>query len=291
MQNKIGTIKNPLTVIAIFSGTAEISGTAVLPLLDSANQEMYIWFLMAFPFTLIALFFITLNWNHKVLYAPSDFKDENNFIDIVSKATLQDKFEKLSKNDEIEIKDESDTETESEVTTDDLINNFKEVFSSEITTKLDREKRKEFQKLIHSKTIEESLFAEKLVIEKLRNELNIDIDTESKIELNKQKFIFDGLIQNDNQLTVIEVKYFRELRTALSSRFNYTLASFEKLYINLNEEQKQNFSIILAIVTDTPDKKIIEKLKDRIKKHYNVNIILKVYEYDELAKEVLTQNS
>jgi len=291
MQDKIGTIKNPLTVIAIFAGTAEISGTAVLPLLNSENQEMYIWFLMAFPFTLIALFFITLNWNHKVLYAPSDFKDENNFIDIVSKATLQDKFEKLSENDELETQNELDTEIDSEVTTDDLINNFKEIFSTEITTKLDREKRKEFQKIIRNKTIEESLFAEKLVLEKLRNELKVNIDTESKIEFNKHKYIFDGIIQNDNQLTGIEVKYFRELKSALSPKFNYTLASFENLYSNLNEEQKHNFSIILAIVTDTPDENIIEKLKDRIQKYNDVNIILKVYEYDELAKDVLTQNS
>ena len=90
MQTKVVTIKNPLTVIAIFAGTAEISGTAVLPFLGANSQEIYLWFLMLFPFALITLFFITLNWNHKVLYAPSDFQDEDNFVNILRAFAILD---------------------------------------------------------------------------------------------------------------------------------------------------------------------------------------------------------
>uniref|UniRef100_A0A486XJL6 Uncharacterized protein n=1 Tax=Rheinheimera sp. BAL341 TaxID=1708203 RepID=A0A486XJL6_9GAMM len=80
MPKQISTIKNPLTVIAIFAGIAEVSGSAVLPFISEANQQTYIWFLMLFPFALITLFFMVLNWNHKVLYAPSDFEDEDHFV-------------------------------------------------------------------------------------------------------------------------------------------------------------------------------------------------------------------
>ena len=83
-MNKIGIVKNPLSVIAIFAGVAEISGTAVLPFMAPENQELYIWFLILFPFTLVLSFFVTLNWNHKALYAPSDYKSDESFQENVN---------------------------------------------------------------------------------------------------------------------------------------------------------------------------------------------------------------
>jgi len=61
-MNKTGIVKNPLSVIAIFAGVAEISGTSVLPFISEENQRLYIWFLMSFPFTLVLLFFSTVGW-------------------------------------------------------------------------------------------------------------------------------------------------------------------------------------------------------------------------------------
>lgn len=80
MIEKVGPIKNPLTIIAIFAAIAEISGTVVLPFISENNQGIYVWFLIVFPITLILFFFLTLNFNHKVLYAPSDYANEENFV-------------------------------------------------------------------------------------------------------------------------------------------------------------------------------------------------------------------
>jgi hypothetical protein len=82
MTEKIGLIKNPLTIIAIFAGIAEVSGTTVLPFISDSNQSLFIYFLMVFPFLLVIIFFSTLNFNNKVLYAPSDYKDESNYFKI-----------------------------------------------------------------------------------------------------------------------------------------------------------------------------------------------------------------
>lgn len=82
MTEKIGTVKNPLTIIAIFAGIAEVCGTTVLPFVSSENQLTFIYFLIAFPTILILLFFSTLNFNNKALYAPSDFSNEENYIKI-----------------------------------------------------------------------------------------------------------------------------------------------------------------------------------------------------------------
>ncbi|MEZ1840302.1 hypothetical protein QVM62_20845 [Pseudomonas putida] len=80
MLERIGHIKNPLTVIAIFAGIAEVFGTIVLPFVDSEVQPQFVSFLTAFPFFLVFLFFVTLWWNHRVLYAPSDYREERNFM-------------------------------------------------------------------------------------------------------------------------------------------------------------------------------------------------------------------
>lgn len=51
MLEKFGIIKNPLTIVAIFAGIVELSGTQILPELEKENQRLYIWFLMFFQYT------------------------------------------------------------------------------------------------------------------------------------------------------------------------------------------------------------------------------------------------
>lgn len=80
MVEKIKAVNNPLTIIAIFAALAEVAGTVALGLVDKPLQQTFVWFVMGFPTLLVALFFVTLNFNPKVLYAPSDFKDEENFL-------------------------------------------------------------------------------------------------------------------------------------------------------------------------------------------------------------------
>ncbi len=80
MIEQIKGISNPLTVIAIFAGITEVGATTVLPFLPPASQAVYMWFVILFPCALVALFFGTLNFNHRVLYAPSDYRDDQSFL-------------------------------------------------------------------------------------------------------------------------------------------------------------------------------------------------------------------
>ncbi|SHN21711.1 hypothetical protein SAMN05216593_11425 [Pseudomonas asturiensis] len=70
MKNRL-PVMNPISMIAIFASLSEASATAVLPYLDEHNQQIYIWFLIAFPSALVLLFFLTINFNPKALYLPS----------------------------------------------------------------------------------------------------------------------------------------------------------------------------------------------------------------------------
>jgi hypothetical protein len=80
MTEKIGRISNPLTIIAIFAGLAEVSSTVAVALLKPEVQKIFIWFMIGFPSLLILLFFCTLLIKPNVLYAPGDFQDEENFL-------------------------------------------------------------------------------------------------------------------------------------------------------------------------------------------------------------------
>jgi hypothetical protein len=84
MLEKIRGIQNPLTIIAIFAGLAEIAGTVALTAVSKEVQPIFIWFVMGFPTLLVVAFFATLNFNPKVLYAPSDFRTDDNFLRVLS---------------------------------------------------------------------------------------------------------------------------------------------------------------------------------------------------------------
>ncbi len=73
-------ISNPLTIIGLFAGIAEIAGTVVLPLVSEDLQGKFIWYVMGFPVLLVVAFFLTLIFKPSSLYAPSDFSDESNYV-------------------------------------------------------------------------------------------------------------------------------------------------------------------------------------------------------------------
>jgi len=76
-------ISNPMTIIAIFAALSETSAAVSLPFLDQEERELYVWFLISFPFYLLLLFFATLNFNYKSLYAPSDFEKGKHFMKVM----------------------------------------------------------------------------------------------------------------------------------------------------------------------------------------------------------------
>lgn len=83
--------RNPLGIIALF--ITLIYGLACLVLkeatLDSELQLILIWFLVLFPILVLGVFVYLVVWHYPKLYAPSDYKNENNFF----KATLPEKID------------------------------------------------------------------------------------------------------------------------------------------------------------------------------------------------------
>ena len=81
MENK--NITSPLTIVGLFSGIAEIAGTTVLAFLPLELQKIFIWFVIAFPTILLVSFFLTWNFNTKVLYPPDAYPNPDDFLKLM----------------------------------------------------------------------------------------------------------------------------------------------------------------------------------------------------------------
>ncbi|MFA0570884.1 winged helix-turn-helix domain-containing protein [Vibrio gallaecicus] len=73
-------VSNPLTIIAIFAGVAETLATVALVKLPLEIQAIFVYFVMAFPMAIVLLFFFVLYFKNIVLYAPSDFDNQNHYL-------------------------------------------------------------------------------------------------------------------------------------------------------------------------------------------------------------------
>jgi hypothetical protein len=93
--DKIKPINNPLTIIAIFAALSEIASTVAVTLIAPELQSRFLWFVMFFPAGIVLLFFLILFFKNSVLYAPSDFKDEKNFLIALGK-TVSANLEEIS---------------------------------------------------------------------------------------------------------------------------------------------------------------------------------------------------
>ncbi len=100
--DKNQSVSNPLTIVAIFAALAEVAGTTAIGLIREDLQSIFIWFVMLFPVLLVALFFFILFFKPTVFYAPSDFKDEKNFMALIQESldkaneSLLDKANKIA---------------------------------------------------------------------------------------------------------------------------------------------------------------------------------------------------
>jgi len=74
-------VSNPLTIIAIFAGLAEALATIALVQLPPEIQSIFVYFVMAFPSGIVVLFFYVLYFKNTVLYAPSDYADQNHYLE------------------------------------------------------------------------------------------------------------------------------------------------------------------------------------------------------------------
>lgn len=142
MTENVKRVNNPLTVIGIFAGLSEIAGTVSLAILPYELQKIFIWFVMIFPFSIVAVFFFILSFKTKVLYAPSDYKDETLFQEAILQVqvkALKEESTKLYKNQKATERDETIKKIQNNISVlEELIfDNYK---SYNINNKIEKDK-------------------------------------------------------------------------------------------------------------------------------------------------------
>lgn len=281
MVEKIGHIKNPLTVIAIFAAIAEISGTTVLPFIDADNQNIYIWFLMFFPIFLVGIFFLTLNFNHRVLYAPSDYKDEKNFVNPYGKASPEEQGNKLR--EEVEEIEAEDT-AEKSSTTEHTDNNKKEA-------ELAHDKFMSAAKLNsirNRQLMADVTLAEKLAVNKLTKELGLNFKTDVRLEFpdSNVRAVYDALAIDDSEVHAVEVKLFKA-RHVDPSRLAKVLEQSELAAQSFRGIAPRNFTLHIVAVMDTPEVEV-SMLKHNLEsfaKRYKVKVKIHITTLNDLQNE------
>ena len=272
----LSTVKNPLTVIAIFAGLAEVAGTAVLPFVAETNQLTYIWFLMIFPTTLVFLFFITLNWNPKVLYAPSDFKDESNYMEILRPSSTTERMEKI----EAEIQESIDEEPGQEESTSDNKASvaIKPVMLSqlELFERMKKEPRSRY------------ILAESLILDRLSDEFMVPAKRELALRGKVESgYLFDAVFEDKRGLIIVEIKFLSE--RILMRRLNETLHKIEKAILSMPDSTRHNARVLLAFAHEMPTGKV-ENIRMKIVQMANsvvVPVEIRIYHLEELIAETV----
>lgn len=252
MVERLGHVKNPLTVIAIFAALAEVSGTVVLPLLDVRTQAIYVWFLMLFPIFLVASFFYVLYKKHHVMYAPTDFKNDETFKELFERSSGAAKVEKIVSETEAPLVEPTGEVPSESASIPDAIEGVSSISAEETL-------RRSFQG--------NSLLAEELVIAKLSKQMNIKFERNLVVKGVSPKLVFDAVGTYKDKPVVVEVRFTRSGFIPADIRSQY----FENIKLfsaELSEEQRESLRFVFVVVTDLDDEErlaVIRRTVDRMR--------------------------
>jgi hypothetical protein len=272
MIEKIQKVSNPLTIVAIFAGLAEVSGTIVLPFIKENNQGPFIWFLMLFPTLLVLIFFAILLFKNKVLYAPSDFQDEKNFMDLFRPGLKVDKI--------IKMEAERSGKIEIEGNQPKIRVNIADTHKRNLSDITDT---------IKEDPLKKAMMAEGLVIDKISSELRTTPGSNNLFAIGGRKHLFDAVYALPNGMVAVEVKmvagslrtdYFRDTVDEISSVLRY-----------VPMEILRNLKIIIAIACDM-DSESFRKAQDQLMSfiiggEYPIGI--RLYNMNDLLKDLPNQ--
>jgi hypothetical protein len=206
-------VQNPLTLIAIFAALTDAICTVVLPFLKDQTQLTFIWFVMLYPSAIVVFFFLTLNFNNRVLYSPSDFKDEKYFVDLISAS-------RVSKSRTLPV------ESQNEVTAPVALPQASQAKATGMSGKSNSDLERQAL-LAYSKSKKRTY------------------SSNFTIRLGSHKFGLDGFYYGDDEIEVVEVKFLQSLNLGV---IRDQFEKFEKLKGTLAREEASRLKITFIII-------------------------------------------
>lgn len=262
-------VRNPLTVIAVFAGLAELSAVVALPQLEQDIQAKFVWFVMLFPAFLVGIFFVVLWKKHHVLYAPSDFTDEDNFM------------RHWVQSSSIDIDGVIEEEAVNSLATDDLPESVIEIAPTPAEPVI---------RTISEDRILEVRLAEHLALRRLEQTLNIEFKRNVQFK-GRSSVRFDGVGDSANGPILVEVKYVRSLNS-LRMNLQRELHRFASISfkIGIDEVRNATFLIVFVIKNEFPKLEAEEVRKDLeieiAKSNLPFTVGFRIYGMEELKERV-----
>jgi len=292
-------IKNPLTIIGIFASLVEVMGIGFMPKMDREVQLIYVWFLMFFPIGLVGAFFFVLYYKHKVLYAPSDFREDRSFNELVrsdlspaAPASIEEK-----RNEELEqivevapmhvhVRSRTreaapvDSPPAAEKKIEPPISQPRSINAPE-SSPLEAAELK-------------ARFAESYVVGALSQQHSLKFDRE--VNYRGSNYVFDAIAVDKDRVVAVEVKYTRNglLKPGNIERL-FTGANF--LYAALPPERRDCLEFIIALVTEPEtqsDKNRITRSCIQIRefsKNFPFKTTIRVFDWGEIHEGVTLPES
>ena len=103
-KNMLGVVRNPIGVIGLFLVLVEAIAAFVVTqsCLPYSLNLILVLFIVLFPLAVLLVFYILVTKHHKKLYSPSDFKNEQNFVNTYDSATQTEKIIEVDPHEELE---------------------------------------------------------------------------------------------------------------------------------------------------------------------------------------------
>jgi len=242
MKKEIAAVKNPLTVISIFAGLAEVAGTVVLPFIAETNQITFIWFIMVFPVFLVTLFFLTLNFNPRVLYAPSDFDDEQNYMDLFRPSSTRERLDKL------------DTEVSQEAAAEQPVEDAVILPVPPSPTVLDDKEK--LRLMMNRDAKSRYMLAEGLILDKLSSEFAQTPKSGIVLQNKFGNMMFDAAFEDSSGLVLVEIKLVSaktplQIMREILNKIRLSLAA-------LPIDARKSSRFLLAVAHELPTSRIDE---------------------------------
>lgn len=210
--------KNPLGIIALFIvlvyGIAGlVLGVSGESLLES-HKTVLVWFLAIFPFSVLGAFTWLVSKHHTKLYSPSDFRNDDGFIRILSPEEQKRKIEFEAQ----EIRDNEEDSTKAS--------------SPEPIQKS------------NNQLMQSILLAEELAFRELESTYNAPINRHVSIGPEHDTSV-DGMFVSSKTVYIVEIKYIRNRINLLT--FDQKLKS---IFAQLKRFNWNNFQIVFVIVIE-----------------------------------------
>lgn len=270
MKNAKGLTKNPLGIIGLFISliygfACLVLSTSISNLESSAERLPLIWFIIVFPLIILGTFLYLVVNHHEKLYAPSDFRNDDAFIETMSGKRIKEKQEI-----EAQILNSADEST------------------AEEPLKPEKQVQTEKQNVTEMVTEDEDLKvrisnAEKWAIKELELKYNIGFKTNQRLTSGGITLELDAYASDSNRVFIAEVKYWQSHKAVKP-----LLLSLQEFVLKTDRFQrafgKKDVKLAFVIVFDEINKSSSDRIKSFIGE-LSKDVSVEIKQYSHLKND------